>query len=140
MPELKLGDGVRVTGIIAGSRDKLMIIPGSAEDIEISEAVSFEVPRLEIKDITLDDINEAVEIEGKVVSFFAFKNGGGSVTISDGTGQIGVPLFSSIFERIPGADRLRLKGTRVRIRGKVGEYKDKPQVQPGSADGVTILP
>jgi len=140
IPVLKMGDGVRVTGIIGGSRDQLMIIPGSAEDIELSEKVSFEVARKNIKDITLENMNEPVEIEGKVVRFFAFKKGGGSVTISDGTGQIGVPLFSSIFERIPGADRLRLKGTRVRIRGKVGEYKDQPQVQPGSADSVTILP
>ena len=140
IPVLKMGDGIRVTGLIAGSRDQMMIIPGSIEDIKLSEAVSFEISRRKIKDITLDNMNEAVEIEGKVVSFFPFKKGGGSITISDGTGRIGVPIFPSTFERIPGADRLRLKGTRVRVRGKVGEYKDQPQVQPGSADGVIILP
>jgi DNA/RNA endonuclease YhcR with UshA esterase domain len=139
IPSLQLGAGVKVTGVITGSGRKLMITPGSLEDIELTEAAVFEVPRMKIGEITLEDMDQAVEIEGRTSGFFAFKNGGGSVTISDGSGSISVPIFSSNYDQISGADRLRLKGTRIRVRGKVGEYRGKPQVQPASADSVTIL-
>ena len=139
IPELKIGDGVEITGVLTTRKGQFLLTPGKVEDIKPLAGLIMKIAKKTIGDISLKDQGEGVEIEGRTVKFFPFKNGGGSLTVSDGTGKIEVPLFSSLFEDIPGADKLRLKGTRVKIRGTVGAYRGKPQVQPGGADNVTIL-
>ncbi len=139
LPEFKEGQGVRITGVVVKDKNKLVLIPGSLEDIESVEAYSLEVPTLKIREIDLTMLEKIVEIEGKAAGFRAFKNGGGALTVSDGTGTIGVPVFGSNYDQISGAERLKINGTPVRIRGKVGEYQNKPQIQPLSAEGIKIL-
>ncbi|HOO76892.1 MAG TPA: hypothetical protein PK636_02290 [bacterium] len=139
IPDLKVGEGVRVTGVLVVDKNDLMIVPGDAADIVAVEGVSVEIPRLAIKGVTLDQLNDVVEIEGTTAGFRAFKNGGGALTVSDGTGTISVPLFAGIFDQIKDNGLLKSSGTKVRIRGKVGEYRNQPQIQPLSAEGITIL-
>ena len=140
IPEFKVGEGVKVTGVIVDSKGKMAIIPGCVEDIVSAEVAAVAIAKKKIAEITLEMIGQPVEVEGQVTEFFAFKKGGGSVTISDGTGRLGVPVFAQTFEEIPGAEKLKTPGTKVRVRGTVGEYKGKVQVQPASADGITINP
>lgn len=139
IPELKVGDGVEVTGVLTSRKGRFTLTPGSVEDIKMVTGMVMKIAKKQISAISLKDQGDVVEIEGRTVKFFPFKNGGGSLTVSDGTGKIGVPIFSSVFEQIAGADRLRLAGTRVKIRGTVGEYRGQAQVQPGVADNITII-
>lgn len=140
IPEFKVGEGVRVTGVLVLEDEGFAIVPGEAGDIETGTAYSLEIPRKKIKDITRDDLQKLVEVEGKVVGFKPFRGGGGAVRISDGTGSIEVgPLFVRIFDKIPRSHLLRTTGTLVRARGTVGEYRGDLQVQPGSPENVTVL-
>jgi RecJ-like exonuclease len=118
IPELKVGDGVEITGVLTSRKGKFVLVPGKVEDIKAVAGLVLKVARKKISEISLKDQGDLVEIEGQAVKFFPFKNGGGSLTVSDGTGKIGVPIFSSVFEQIAGADQLRLAGTRVKIRGR----------------------
>jgi len=139
IPEVSLGDGLKVTGVVIVDKNDLLLIPGSVEDIVVTGEFSIEIPTLAVKDVSLDMLDDVVEIEGKIAGFRAFKSGGGALTVSDGTGSISVPVFASIFDQVAGSAQLKLNGTRVRIRGKVGEYRNQPQVQPLSAEGITVL-
>lgn len=140
IPEFATGDGIEITGVVIGEEGEYKIIPSSLEDIKAAE-VALGIEKRKVKDITMADIGELVQVEGKVVNFKAFKSGGGAVTISDGTGRIEVsPLFSSIFDKIPDSDKLKINGTRVRAEGTVGEFRGNLQVKPGSAENVKVLP
>jgi DNA/RNA endonuclease YhcR with UshA esterase domain len=140
VPELKVGEGVKVTGVIGDSKGKMAIVPGAVEDIVSAEVAVAAVAKKKISEITLEMIDQPVEIEGTVVGFRDFKTGGGSMTLSDGAARIDVPIFASNFEAIPQAEKLKVNGTKVRVRGTVDEYNRKPQVKPGSATDITINP
>ncbi|MEA1926583.1 MAG: hypothetical protein U9N73_00125 [Candidatus Auribacterota bacterium] len=140
IPEFAAGDGIEITGVILGRHGEYKIIPCSAEDLKPAE-VSIGIEKMKIKDITMADLGELVEVEGRVVRFKAFPNGGGSCTITDGTGRINIsPLFASIFDKIPDSHKLKISGTRIKAEGTVGEFRGDLQVRPGGAENVTILP
>ncbi len=139
LPAIRPGDGLEITGILAMDRGHLTLIPGSLEDIAPAEVAPLEIAVRPIGEVTLDLFNEIVEVEGEVTHFRAFRTGGGSVTLADNTGRIGVPIFASDYDSIAGAGRLRTAGTRVSVRGTVGEYQGAPQIRPLSAEHVRIL-
>lgn len=139
IPELKTGEGVEVTGVIISGVEGYTIIPADPGDIRPHE-VTFTIERKAIKDITMANLGDLVEVEGKVVSFTAFKSGGGSAAISDGTGRIIIgPLFASIFDNIPDNHKLKAAGTRIRVKGTVAQFRGDLQISPGSAENVTII-
>ncbi len=140
IPEFATGDGVEVTGIVLSGMEGYTIIPATVEDIKTVEDVAVGIPRKKISEITMADLGELVEVEGKVVSFKAFKGGGGAVTITDGTGRIVIgPIFSSIFDKIPDSHKLKINGTLVNTKGAVDQFRGELQVQPGSAANITII-
>lgn len=140
IPEFRVGEGLRVTGVITEIKGKMAIVPGAVEDIVPAEVAMAAVAAKKISEITLEMIDQPVEIAGTVAGFRDFKSGGGSMTVSDGTGRIDVPVFASTFEAVPQAERLKVVGTKVRVRGTVDEYNQKPQVKPGGASDITINP
>ncbi len=138
IPELKTGEGVEVTGVIIDGVEGYTIIPSEPGDIRPHD-VTVTIEKRAIKDITMANLGELVEVEGTVQSFTAFRSGGGSVTISDGTGRIIVgPLFASIFDNIPDNHKLKTRGTKIRVKGTVAQFRGELQVGPGSAENVTI--
>jgi len=140
IPEFATGDGVEVTGVVLSGMEGYSIVPGSVEDIQEVKEVAIGIPKKKISEITMADLGELVEVEGKVVKFKAFKNGGGAVTISDGTGRIEIsPLFASLFDQIPDSHKLKVAGTMVRAKGTVGQFRNNLQVKPGAAVNVTII-
>ena len=139
IPAFATGDGIEVTGVVLGRQGEYKIIPCSSEDIKTAE-VAIGIDKRAIKDITMADLGELVEVEGKVVHFKAFKSGGGALTISDGTGRIEVsPIFASIFDKIPDSHKLKINGTRIRAEGTVGDFRGNLQVKPGGPENITIL-
>ena len=140
IPEFATGDGIEVTGVVLSGMEGYTIIPGTVEDIKTVEDVAVGIPKKKISEITMADLGELVEVEGKVVKFKAFKTGGGAATISDGTGQIVIgPIFSSIFDNVPDSHKLKINGTLVNVRGTVDQFRRELQVQPGSAANITII-
>ena len=140
IPEFATGDGLEVTGVVLSGMEGYTIVPGTVEDIKTVEDVAVGIPRKKISEITMADLGELVEVEGKVVKFKAFKGGGGAVTISDGTGRIVIgPIFSSIFDNIPDSHKLKANGTLINVKGTVDQFRRELQVQPGSAANLTII-
>ncbi len=139
IPEFKTGDGVEVTGVIISSVEGYTIIPADVEDIRPYE-IDITIPRMAIENISMANLGDLVEVEGTVVSFTAFRTGGGSATITDNTGRIIVgPIFASIFDNIPDNHKLTTSGTRVRVQGTVAQFRGELQVGPGAAENVTII-
>lgn len=139
IPELRTGEGLEVTGVIVRGVEGFMIIPASVEDLRPYE-VTVTIPKVAIKDLTMANLGELVEVEGTVQSFRAFQSGGGTSTISDGTGRIVIgPLYASVFDKIPDNHKLKTAGTRIRVKGTVGQFRGELQVGPGSAENVTII-
>ena len=140
IPEFATGDGIEVTGVVISGMEGYTIIPGNVEDVKAVEKVVVGIPKKKIKEITMADLGELVEVEGNVVSFKAFKKGGGAVTISDGTGRVEIsPLFASLFDQIPDSHKLKVPGTRVKAKGTVGQFRNNLQVKPGAAANVTVI-
>ncbi|MDP8235999.1 MAG: hypothetical protein P9M08_06425 [Candidatus Erginobacter occultus] len=139
IPDLNTGDGVEITGVIISGVEGYTIIPAGPDDIRPYD-VTVTIPKMAIKDLTMANLGDLVEVEGTVQTFTAFKSGGGSATISDGTGRIIVgPLFASIFDNIPDNHKLKARGTRIRVKGTVAQFRGELQVGPGSAENVTII-
>ncbi len=139
IPEFNTGDGVEITGVIVSTMEGYAIIPGDVADIRSYE-IDITIPRMAIENISMANLGDLVEVEGRVVSFTAFRTGGGSATITDNTGRIIVgPIFASIFDNIPDNHKLRTAGTRVRVQGTVAQFRGDLQVGPGSAENVTII-
>ncbi len=139
IPVLNTGEGVEVTGVVIGGVEGYMIIPSSSDDIQPYD-VTVSIPKMAIKDLSMTNIGDLVEVEGTIRSFSAFRSGGGSVTISDGTGKIIIgPLFESIFDNIPDNHKLKSAGTKIRVKGTVAQFRGELQVGPGSAENVTII-
>jgi len=139
IPVLNTGEGVEVTGVVISGVEGYTIIPASGDDIQPYD-VTISIPEMAIKDISMANLGDLVEVEGTTQTFTAFRSGGGSVTISDGTGRIIVgPLFASIFDNIPDNHKLKVRGTRIRVKGTVAQFRGELQVGPGSAENVTII-
>ncbi len=146
---LELGKNVLIQGMLGKYRDKFQVglaFPGDIEEldreVEVPDSLLSSIPgrgkgfqKLEIGSITLNNVNDYVEITGKVAGVRKFSKGT-NLQILDPTGEIDVVVWDSLREDIPAADELLKDGKILTIKGLVGQYRNKLQVIPKSPSHV----
>jgi DNA/RNA endonuclease YhcR with UshA esterase domain len=83
------------------------------------------------------DVGQSVWVEAEIAGFDPFSSGV-RFDLDDGTGQIVLLLWQSLYEQIPYGEGLDA-GARIRVHGKVEEYQGTLEVIPNVARDVIIL-
>jgi DNA/RNA endonuclease YhcR with UshA esterase domain len=119
------GDRVAAEGTINLRGDSIQMIVNSPEKVWVERMTPEAVPI-----INLDDsyVEQKVLIEGRIIGTRKF-NKGSSITISDGTGTIDVVIWDTNRKALGDKEKLLEEGRTVQIQGKVGKYRDKPQLE-----------
>jgi DNA/RNA endonuclease YhcR with UshA esterase domain len=95
-----------------------------------------EVVIMQIAEIASSQLNEIVEIQGRIVSVWDLTKGRKYV-LKDGSGQIPVILWGDVLETIEDSDNLRV-GAELSLRGRVSEYRGELRVVPAEGTDVQI--
>lgn len=120
---------------------KLSLFASVAGLILLAFAASQLQPQVaKIAEISYDDAGSRVVIKGQVIAVSSHKDGHVFLKISDGTGKIAVPIFSSLLERLDTSATNCLKlGGEVEILGRVEEFRGALEIVPRGAGDVRCL-
>ncbi len=133
---LEPGDGVRLRAIVTFFRDAPQLVLRHPRDLTKLEPGAIAPFVSEIGNLTEARLDELVEVEGEVTRISAF-SAGMRATVEDISGEITVVLWQDI------ADELREqpieRGARVRVRGKLTEYRGELEIIPVRVSDLTVL-
>ncbi|MCS6842884.1 MAG: phospholipase D-like domain-containing protein, partial [Caldilineales bacterium] len=139
---------VRVTGQVQLYRDRPEIIVESPGQIEIVEDLLYPAGRTRLEPppdgvISWQDaglfIGQRLTVEGDVVRAY---NSGKAVFLNfaqDYRGTFSVVIFASRFDRWPQPPDQIYVGQRVRVTGKIKEYRGAPEIIVESPEQIVIL-
>lgn len=85
--------------------------------------------------ITKETIGDSVAIIGEISRRYEHKNGHVFLTLSEADNTIEVPIFSN--KNIETSKFIT--GALVKVKGKVGEYKDKLQIIPETSEDINLV-
>ncbi len=134
VPSFNENEIIAVTGVVSRFRGKLQIMPRSFQDIIIvsqtsdseNAFISKQTQIYPIADIPKIPLGQRVCIEGEIGSLRQI-NGGTLVELADKSGKTTTPLWKDVLEKNNAFDKMTV-GDRVKICGKIGEYRGKKQV------------
>lgn len=124
---LKVGARVQATGKVNLFNHALEIVPAQAGDVTLlaQSVLPTPAPRT-IASLTSNDVGAVTAIRGKVTGIEDFSKGK-YVTVSDGTGEIRVTVFSDVLNALAPKNAL-VVGAKISVRGEVNLYRGKLEV------------
>ncbi len=149
LPEITPGQGIEVVGTVSLYRDAPQLIPADVADItlgplvaepEVEDETEPAEPTMESR--PLGDLSEAdegarVQIEGRVVAMESF-SGGMKAIVDDGTAQIILLLWDSVYGELPDPTALDT-GAEIVVSGEVQVYEGELEVAPARPAEVEIV-
>ncbi len=126
---------LEVTGEVAVYRNTLEVIPIHPRNVVLLTAAQS-ARALSIGALADEPLGATVTVEGTVVRAESFQNGF-RLTLDDGTGQVVLLLWLSVYDQLPDPSGLR-EGARVRTTGTLEEYRGQREVVPTQGADVTI--
>ncbi|MCG2678112.1 hypothetical protein L6386_06125 [bacterium] len=135
----KIGDWVDVAGQLQVKEERASMIIQRPKEVKVTsaEVLIAQVPTLKIAQITRGKIGQLIKCEGKIIDIRTFTKGR-SLKISDGSGDIDVVIWDSIYEKIPNKEALQYDA-QISVQGVIGEYRGKLQVQPRAPEEIKIV-
>lgn len=91
-----------------------------------------------ISEVGDDAVGGWVVVEGNITHRSDHPEGHIFLRLGDGTGEMMVPVFRGLAERLEGRECLQ-KGHRLRVRGRVEEYRGSLEVVPKEPDDILCL-
>jgi DNA/RNA endonuclease YhcR with UshA esterase domain len=137
LPPVSPGQALEAVGAVSLYRDTPQLVPALTSDIVLTSGTAVIVPQRDVGTLTTSDVGQWVQVEGAIVESDAFSSGIRFV-LDDGTGQILLLLWQSIYESFPHADTLDV-GARVQIQGHVAEYKGVLEIVPEVSQDLVVL-
>lgn len=138
---LAAGGRVRVSGCVAEYQSTLEVVPAVPFDVEslTTAAMASPVPTTltPISEIDEKELGKKATIAGQVTETASF-SGGFKFALDDGTDQITFIMWHNIYDTHPDAVRLNV-GAEARVTGWITEYKGVIQIEPQTADAVTLI-
>ncbi len=138
LPDIVQGQGIAVTGTVSLYRDTPQLVPASVADIHLSAAPQAPVvAQRALNTLFASDQGTWVQVEGQVVLLEGLK-GGMKATLDDGTAQVLLLLWDSVYSALDDPTALDV-GADVHIQGEVQVYKGDLEIVPETAADVEIL-
>jgi len=160
LPEISEGQGIVVTGTVTLYRDAPQLAPATARDIVLSAAPPPELTVVDspalgelpaappeelavvvefraLSELSAADEGGWVNARGRVVALEGFK-GGLKATLDDGTAQVLLVLWQSLYAELPEPTALDV-GAEVEIAGEIKVYQGDLELVPGSPEDVRIV-
>lgn len=92
-----------------------------------------------IAEISYDEVGSTVAVKGQIAARSDHKDGHVFLKVSDGTGKISVPVFTSQLEKMNQSEIPCLKtGSEVEILGRVEDFRGSLEIVP-KGGGVKCL-
>ena len=136
--DLRADTRVRASGVVNEYQGALELVPETANDVVVLAAAQApEVTVTAIGQITTADVGQQRTVEGTVIATASF-SAGLKFTLDDGTGRIILLLWSNVYETVPDKNRLG-DGARVRVSGKIDEYRGELEIIPVLGIDVVVL-
>ncbi|KKK71645.1 hypothetical protein LCGC14_2911840, partial [marine sediment metagenome] len=135
----KIGDWVDVAGQLQVKEERASMIIQRPKEVKVTsaEVLIAQVPTLKIAQIIRGKIGQLIKCEGKIINIRTFPKGR-SLKISDGSGDIDIVIWDSVYEKIPNRGTLQI-GREISVQGIIGEYRGKLQVQPRAPEEIKIV-
>jgi DNA/RNA endonuclease YhcR with UshA esterase domain len=149
IPSLAPGDFLELTGVITLYRDMPQITITSSQNIQRLDSLPAPIAtrpaqptlppqNVSVGQITLAYVGATVTVEGAIQNSEDFSKGK-RLTLADDTGSITLLLWQDVLDTIPNADQL-VPGTRVRVIGKIDEYKGALEIVPQRGSDIVVNP
>ena len=123
------GAWLRASGEVAVYEGELQLQPDGGADVKAIQAAAAWAPQRAIGSLISADVGQRVMIEGQVLRVQGFSSGV-SVSVGDETGEVVVYLWRNILDRVASNTSLGTPGSRVRVAGTVGVYRDNLEIKP----------
>ncbi len=138
LPDLMPGQGITVTGTVTLYKDQVQLSPARVPDIEIGPAPydATQAPR-ELASLSAADEGQVVRVAGTVTALSGFK-GGLKATLDDGTGQVTLLLWESVYGALEEPTALDV-GAQVSVLGEVKRYQNELEVVPQRSQDITLV-
>lgn len=139
LPEIVEGQGIDVVGAVSLYKDTPQLVPASVADIVLSAAppATAAIPVTSLSEVQNAALGSWVRLQGRVVLMEGFK-GGMKATLDDGTGQIMLVLWDSVYTALENPFAVDV-GAEVAVEGELGSYEDELQIVPESFRDITIV-
>ncbi len=133
---LRAGAELEVTGEVSLYRNSLEVIPVRPRDVVLRTGSPSAHP-LSIGALADQPLGATVTVEGAVVGAESFQNGF-RLTLDDGTGQVVLLLWLSVYDELPDPAGLQT-GAQVRATGELEEYQGQREIVPARGPDVAVI-
>ncbi|MFO7681730.1 MAG: OB-fold nucleic acid binding domain-containing protein [Chloroflexota bacterium] len=137
-PKLTVGAAVKVTGKVGQFQEEWQIEPDFGGDVKVTAPGSGYAPPRAIGDLT-NHVGEMAQISGAILRLESTSSAV-KIFVGDDTGEIVVFVWRTILDRIPNNVALGEPGTRVKINGRVENYRSNLELVPALPYDVEVLP
>jgi DNA/RNA endonuclease YhcR with UshA esterase domain len=129
---------VQVSGRVDQYKDEIEVIPQALGDLAIVVRATLPgAPDTRIADLHVSDVGRRATVEATIVSVDTFSEGV-KCRMDDGSGQITLLLWQAVHDAVPDSGRL-VVGARVRVTGKIAEYRGELELVPGMGVAVAVI-
>lgn len=131
------GNSLEVTAAVSLYGDTVQLIPASTADLVLLSGDTILAAAREIGTLTSSNTGQWVQVQGQIVESNPFSSGV-KFTLDDGSGQIVLLIWDSVFRRVPYSNTLDV-GAQVKVQGSLSEYKGELELVPEVAADLAIL-
>jgi DNA/RNA endonuclease YhcR with UshA esterase domain len=137
-PQLNIGATVQATGTAGQYDGTWQVEPDFGGDVDVITPGGSFAPARPIGELA-SHVGELAQISGTILRL----EGAGSgvkIFVGDDTGEVVVFVWRTVLDRIPNNVALGEEGTRVKINGRVENYRSNLELVPSLPYDVEVLP
>jgi DNA/RNA endonuclease YhcR with UshA esterase domain len=131
------GNSLEATAAVSLYGDTVQLVPASTADLVLLSGDTILATAREIGTLTPSDAGQWVQVQGQIVESNPFSSGV-KFTLDDGSGQIVLLIWDSVFRQVPYSATLDV-GAQVKVQGNVSEYKGELELAPEVTTDIVIL-
>ena len=136
-PLLNIGAVVQATGSVSQYEGEWQIAPDFGGDVQVTTPGGNYAPQRTIGELA-GHVGEPAQISGTILRLEA-NSSSVKIFVGDDTGEIVVFVWRTVLDRIPNNVALGEVGTKVRVNGRVENYRSNLELVPALPYDVEIL-
>ncbi|MCB8983218.1 MAG: hypothetical protein H6659_05320 [Ardenticatenaceae bacterium] len=136
-PQLNVGAAVQATGSVSLYEGEWQIEPDFGGDVQVTTPGGSYAPPQAIGELA-NHVGELAQISGTILRLEA-NSSSVKIFVGDDTGEIVVFVWRTLLDRIPNNVALGEVGTKVRVNGRVENYRSNLELVPALPYDVEVI-